>query len=339
MDDLQRRRMRLTAKWLHKIAQLIIGILLILRIFWPELMAKWGDVVVNDITERSLRTAAHALSNTILTGSWERSHDIADFLPPSDPARLDEWAKAVDNYFDQEIAIFHYDGKTVRWQRLPDHYAGIKDRIETLLKSGITCTPAAPSVLRKGTFFVQPASFDTLEAGKGEAGTDQFSAMIAGTEESPVRWGIMYEFKDSIYPFVRRMEKLKIDGSVLSEMSVIDGMFHMRRPPNNIDKDSVETLLYGLRIYQTNTDSLLFTTPDLDTTNFKYTYKLGRSSFPWWLEVYDSDIGEQRRQDILEMIGKPSGKLPWMLYAAYSLFLMFVLAMLYRYVLKATKPE
>jgi hypothetical protein len=337
MDDKSRRKLRRTAKWFHWIVQIIIGVLLILRIFLPELMVDYGDAVLDSMTKRSLMTPAHALSNTIVRSAWARTHDLTRFLPPSDDKNLEAWAQDIETYFDQPLAIFYYDSKTVRWPRLAEQFAEIQDRIDALLKSGITCTPAAPNVRKMGTMFVQRASFDTLETGQGEAGTDRFSATIVGTAESSVRWGIIYDYKEEIYPFVRRLEKLKKDGSIFNDLSVIDGMFFMRRHPNDADKDSVNTNLYGLRIYQAVTDSILFATPDLDTTNYKYHYKM-RSSFPWWIEIYDSDRGEMRRENILDLVGEPT-KLLWIGFAAVNLFTMFVLALLYRSVLKATKPE
>ncbi|MBU1636817.1 hypothetical protein KKC97_04045 [bacterium] len=328
--------MRRTAKWLHWIAQILIALLLALRIAFPEFLTQFGDYMLKAVIESKLRNAGFTLSTEQILSAQQRTDDLTSFLPPANGKDLESWAQAVNKHMDQPAGVFYFNHNKVDWPILPEQFTEVKGRIDTLLLTGITCTSAAPSVRKIGTMLVQRASFDTLEAGAGDMGSNGFSVTIIGLPDSPIRWGVVYNYKEAVYPFLRRVEKLKIERPYYDDLMSLDHLFYMRRLPKDADRDSVTTHALGLRVFKTETDSLLFATPDLDTTNFKYVDKMN-GSFPYWFEVYDSDLGEKWHKELLDLVGKPS-TVPWV-GCLIDLFTMFVLAMLYRFVLKATKPE
>ncbi|MBU1636818.1 hypothetical protein KKC97_04050, partial [bacterium] len=159
---------------------------------------------------------------------------------------------------------------------------------------------------------------------------------IFALPESEIRWGILWDIADFIYPFVSELEKAKQGVEYDRELLPIVHQFHIRRNEKQQAKEEIMTGAYGLRIYHTDTDTILFSTPDLNTENQKFA-QIKLPDLPFYYEVYNDDHDEFYRKTMIELLTEPGNRLGYG--SLVIAFAMFVLAMLYRYVLRATKPE
>jgi len=337
MDDKSKRRIRWIAKRLHWLAQLVLFTFLVLNIFAPSILRKAGEEVVSGESMVHLIVPEQVFGEIHLFHTIRRTEELAQFIPPSSTDRYTEWGDLVATHLDQPCAVFYFDGsQSVQWPVLPEQFEPAVAHVENRLRSGTTCDADSPLVREYGTILLERDHFDSTGTRPDKIEKETFSAVFCAMEDSDARWGAVYHMRNFVYPFIRKLQSVKENAPIMDyELRLLDNLFHLRRTPKQQGRPDILTRRAGLRIFESGTDKMLFTTPDLDTTNRKIEMKV--ESMPDWYEVYASDHDQQWRDEVKDMISEDPMRFPWIGFII-DVFLILVIALFYRWILKLTSP-
>jgi hypothetical protein len=329
MDDSQKRRLRRTAKWLHWIAQLIFVFVLFFILFAssyiPLKVAEYSAL-------NGLLQADEVFTSVFFTGMVKRLNEVATYVPPDDPAEFPEWASGIQEHLQIPCAVFYDDGSRIDWiavDRIYENKLAAADSILTAQSQA-----ADSNRIRLGSI---SKSYYRL----GESSLRRYRR-----DNSNISWGCLSQTGDEYPAFIERLQAAKDNAAMDPDLRLLNAFFRINVSPVELDDDrrSIEagglplTRRYGLRIYSTENDSLLYSTVGVNPENEKYEYRPaeGRDLPPYRWEIYNHEYDQGFRHLIKQaMVGE---KPPWATIVILGIS-MLVLALFYRWILKLTKPE
>jgi hypothetical protein len=338
MDDSQKRKLRRTAKWLHWSAQIIIVVVAIFRFAVPQVLEEAADAMVTGDAMIKLVEPESVFSHLLVRSGISKTEQLTNYPPPLDKNNLIAWGQSVADHMDQSCAVFYFDGdKTVQWPVADKRFTESMKLVDEHLLSTATCVPDSPLVFQFGSFYLERGNFDSTQVDMSDFKSGHISIAYIGRADSPERWGVIYNMFEAFKTFVDKLKSA--DDKAFNydhDLGLLINLYHLGKTKAREYAAKYGTVQYGLRVYDGETDSLVYSTPALDTTNQKIDMKI--ATFPYWWQVYNSDQAEERGRNFEEIASHRVPPWPW--YSGIgNLFLMFVLAMLYRTVLKTTKPE
>jgi hypothetical protein len=199
--------------------------------------------------------------NSMMEQYRGRTSDIAHFTPPADAAQLPLWADSVQKHIVFPAAVFLWKDSTIQWVAMPPHLKAWAADLPRIIN------PATPRGER-----IKPDSVGSMIMWNGNVNADSLHAHVKAFQRlgEAQAWGILYRFDDARRELAN--ELLTYDPKdLLKSRQWVFGAW------NN----------GGLNFRMFSGDSLLASTPRLDTLNSKYTEKERGVHFEYYVTVWD----------------------------------------------------
>jgi hypothetical protein len=181
----------------------------------------------------------------------ERGEQLVAYPPPENSAQRPAWAALVDADYGHPVDVFVKSGTQITWVTRPS-VAGVADSVEDF--AGSRFSPAQHPFRILGMKQIWHRSIH-VNAGR----QDMWLVNDAVSENG---WGVVYDSREDWYGFIK---SLNIPYGTAPEFGgpawMLHGTFDL--PPSGSRK-----YLIGVRAWMN--DSLLFESPDLDTTTISY---------------------------------------------------------------------
>jgi hypothetical protein len=179
----------------------------------------------------------------------DQGKELAVFAPPPDPAEFNRWTERIEDHFGHPVSVFLKHGGEITWARPPLNNM-VVDSTRYLVTAGM---PQHHMPFRRfGDLQVWHRSFQ-LDGGYESVWLVQDSSSASG-------WGVVYNADDDWYSFLHTLNMPR--GAVLEfggPAWMLNNTFAL--PPSESRK-----YLIGVRAFMK--DSLVFESPDLDTSTY-----------------------------------------------------------------------
>lgn len=309
MDEQEKAKIRKRAKlrfWIHVPVLFVLSGIFLLGRFMPGSLSE-------NLSKHALLDRAALLNQEFTRFYLSRSKILATFPPPTCADERAAWADSIQAAIGQEAAVFIRDDDQLTWICEPDTLqAGM-----SLIKESFTEEKTQGSRHRPARLGSMERSHWSVRADTSEPG---YHVWTVTNRENNQQWGFAERTKDSWPAFVKMLEVPK--GTWLSQDHPAAQLDHFIALP----RSEVGAYLTGIRVY--NDDRVIFSSPNLDTTCFRYTNDLedGRK-VEYYLSRLDNIYVEEMNR----------GRTPW---AAVFLPLIFIVPTIrwYRQVRRLTEP-
>ena len=323
MDSDSKRRIRRISIPLFWISEIVLLISLVLGLFAMYYEEELPEAMIGADATQQLVMADEVLMQTAIRLSMQKEENLSRFLPPRDLTDLSEWAAQIKEHMDVECAVFLFDGKVMRWPLLPAQFES-----RALVVDSVARLPfdedSTTQTRRLGSFLMR-----TIPTANGE----HARGVLIRPDDSDLCWGVVFRLLDEIwFPFARKLSSSLTytqDWNIGEFNAVFDMKKRADRPDTVANKSR-----FGLQLFS-QSDSLLFATPGIDTSFHKFqqrhdimpTYTI--VYLPIWKEEFLQMV-KTRFQDHL--------KTSWRT-IVFPVILMFVIALFYHWIDKLTRPE
>jgi len=297
--------------------------LLVVLIF--ALFVKTLDDLPEDLIQAQaidgLVMADEVLYNTMSQVAWRKEEDISRIVPPIDRTDLSDWAADIQAHMDVECAVFLYDGNLLRWPLLPARFESSTGKVDSAVRLPFK-TDSVSNVRTLGNVELQVIW----------SLTDGPRALILDPPDSELRWGVVYHFEESYWPSFLRLLGRSTNLTNDWDLAPLRATFDIIRRPDRPDSLANKSK-YGLQIFS-QSDSLYFTTPQIDTSYRKFEQR--HDSISFYTVVYNTASSESYLRLVKEMY-KSNLSLPWFK-IGFLVFEMLVLLLFYFWIGRLTRP-
>lgn len=323
MDSDKKRRIRRISIPLFWIVEVFLFLSLVVALYVKYYEEELPEAMIGAQAIQELVMADEVLLNTQSRVSFQKEENLMRFLPPQDKTDLSQWAAQIKEHMDIECAVFLYDGKVMRWPVVPSQFQGRVAFVDSLVRTRVV-NDTTGKIKLLGNFEML-----TIYGGKGELPR----AVAVGPVDSELRWGIIFNLSDSFWlSFARKLNKSR-DLSFDQDLNEFRAVFDIKKSPQRPDTVASKSD-FGLQLF-TQSDSLLFETPGIDTSFHKFQQR--HDEIPVYSIVYLPRWSEEFLRMVKERFTEeftfPAYKI------AVLVLIMFVLALFYHWIDKLTRPE
>jgi hypothetical protein len=284
LDDHQKRKLRNTARVLHWMTLLVLGLALVAGLLIRTAEPK----LVRVYFEKSLLRASGAVVSAFGDFNRDRRDGLTSFLPPARPDAMILWAKTVQDYLGQPAAVFVREGSHTTWINSPEEFQEAVSKVPALF-NGDSSSAALGSMDTLGAFERRRARVEVNGVGH--------TVWVVGPLADSLRWGALVRFEDIWRPFFKMLE----EGASAPQLQPASQQLNVVLQVENAAPEP--TSRTGMRAFLH--DELLYQTPGLDTTHHVYPVKLsGYAKMEYFLSDED-----QRAMDYFLAQGLSWGKL------------------------------
>ncbi len=266
MDDIEKRKLRKTARIVHWVAQgtlVLVLIQVVAAALSHQIVGHWRAM-------RPLTDAAHELImvNARLIG--EKTDRLMAFAPPTDSLQWYAWSRAVREHMEQPAAVFVKEDSTIHWYSIPEQY--------------LSLIPQVPPLFDMSRPPKERAKADTignLVRWKSDVGAEDSEGFIVAYAPvaGGVGWGVLYAYRDGFPLIFESLRRCSLAAHMERPADLLSETFQLERNDRTFNP--------GLCVWRH--DSLLYATPSVDTTHTRYDFSLGDFS----CAAFASDITEQ----------------------------------------------
>lgn len=323
MDSDKKRRIRRISIPLFWIAEIVLLISLVLGLFAMYFEEDLPEAIIGADATQQLVMADGVLYNTQLSVSMHKDEGLIRFLPPQNKTDLSQWAAQVKEHMDVECAVFLYDGETIRWPLLPSQFEYRVPLVDSLIRHPVV-NDTTGKIKRLG-------NFEYLAVFGGRS--DLPRAIVVGPNDSVLRWGVIYNFRDCYWSSFERKLSTFSDTVFDPNLNELSAVFDLKKSADRPDSVANKSK-FGLKIFS-QSDSLLFETPGIDTSFHKFQQR--HEEFPSYSIVYLP----LRNEEFLQMVKTrfhDEIKTSWRT-VVFPVILMIVFALFYHWIDKLTRPE
>lgn len=320
MDSDSKRLIRRISIPLFWIAEVYLLVVLVVGVYVKYYEEELPEAMIGLQAIEEVVMADEVLMHAMTRTSLSKESALVSFLPPANADSHSIWAAQVKEHLDVECAVFFFDGKETHWPLLPQAFEYKVPFVDSLVRTPFK-TDSTMRIKKFGTF--EQLTVWSLNDGP--------RIEIMDIPDSDTRWGVLFEFSDLYYYSFARLLNKSRSYSTKMELGEFSSMFDMKK--SAVVADSIANWSkFGLQIF-TQSDSLLFETPGIDTSFHKIEQR--HETMPTYSIVYNTGRNERFLAMVKERF-KEDFSVPWVK-LLFVIFEMIVLALFYFWIGRLTK--